>query len=400
MKGIIRRELDGRLWMFVKAEHRRLGVSFAWGGLGIGVPLAVASIFLWREPGLAAVLASTFGFCALVFGLVGLMLTWVHRARVTLDPGRGQLQLPGGATVPFDDVGGVLARSYVHRQYSGRNRQAVEEQRFKLFLVGALLEEERQELTELGDAVGAAIAAGGRLDPELLDRLAELAGEDSPLLMGQDILVADHREDHVIWEAAERLATALGVPVIDLAGESPLVRMPAELDLPLARSLALRGVEPAPPGPPPEGVEVTGSEGTFDASWRGKDLVFAVLLTFAILFGITTPIMVFLVEHPVPVLQVGFSVATGLFLVATVVRWFTVRRARVTVDDEKLVFRGPWGSPAAIPLKRVEWIRVSISLESYVAVFSDQQALRLTTKEPMQARWLGRALTHAVVDRS
>ena len=344
---------DGKLFIYLKDDYRRVGRAFTRWGFGLGIPFGIAALICWSLHPLAGVFTSVAAVTLGVFGLVGALFWALCRGHVEVDPDAKIFRLNQGSELPFEKIVAVHHSSYVHVQRS--NNGTTESLRHQVQVVTSELDREAAaELQAVREALDQAAALE---DPSLTREEAAAIQADlssmEDVFTGAAMLVADHGAELEMWRAAELIARMVDRPLLDFSGQAMLVRTPAELDMPLRVRLARKPEEiPDDPGPPPDGLEVSIRPGSFQASWQG-----------GVLSWLTGPSS--------PSLQVNEL------------------HAVVNPGTRHIV---------AIPILSLEAVRVATELNNRVVLISDEQMLQCAFKEEEQAVWLGAALTRFIAE--
>lgn len=401
MASIFERSRDGktaRVW--AKDDWRRPFRGIARWSLGPAILVTPLSVYLWMDHPGWAVLTTTFAVSAATLGLVGLLFWALSRGSVTVDLKGEAVILSGGQSIPFAEIGGVFVSSYVYRQRTHRHG-TVEQLRFELSLMLDDLEEKAaRRLDAVGKMADEAADTGCRsLDRAALKRIDQLLIGGPRLLGGTVVRLAEHGHEGAAWSAAEALAKVFHAPLFDFSGETPLIRLWSELDMPLTRYMELRRIQPEAPGEPPDGITASRSDDRFEARWGALDPVFLLLASFAAPLALTSAIVLLVAKRPYESYEIGLVAVTAGLILGAIVRWITVRPASIRVDRQQATFRPTIGRAKAIPLDELEWIRVSLAPQPRVTVFSDDAFVSMVTNSDDQAVWLEAALMQAVHER-
>jgi hypothetical protein len=381
-------EKDGRLTLYDKGDYRRIGQATALAGAAVLVLGCVVG--LWGHNTYAMVGVAIATPCGGIAALAGLVFWAVFGGRSIVDTGE-RVVLTGGKKLPFDDVIGVGTTSYVdERQIKGVVERRVRYQ-IRLFTREAD-PQARASLGEVQATMERALEDGGEpLSPEQAAEIRRKLDDTRPLLEAGTSTLADHRDVLMVWCAAERLARVLGVPLLDTAGDEPLLRSPAELDLPLGERLARLGRTPSAPGPPAQGIETKSAAGVTRVTWPGSKAAAAYVFVAAGLVGLTA-----LVSPASDDWLVYASWGLTLVLVALGTALHALLPpGRLTLDDRR-ASRGR----RVVGLDEVEAVRVDTSLDPRVLLLGDRAQLRMELGTPEQARWLGRFLEHHLAGRA
>jgi len=389
-------ERDDKLVVYLRDDYRRVGAAFAkWGAL-VGIPLGLASPFLWREEIiLAGIFSVVVAVTAGVFCLVGLLFWAMNKGQVTVDPGAGQVTFAGGRVVAFADLAAVHLSSYVHVQRSQNG--STESVRYQLQLAHSQADPEATEqLRALRAALDEAVASGevgfGEADADEVRTELQRLG---PLLTGMAEVVADHGDELGMWRAAERLAEAMDLPLLDFAGQELLMRSPAELDIPLTRRLHASEKQPEDPGPAPEGLEVSTEPESLEVDWKVTEVLSLVLILLALSTFIVLAICVFTGDVPPGVLM-GLTAGVVATALPAMILMATAPSRKLWVSVEGVRFKPGRAREATIPLGALEAVRVSTELDNRVVFLSDDAFIRATFKTEEQARWVGAAATRII----
>ncbi|MDH5681707.1 MAG: hypothetical protein OEZ36_08970 [Spirochaetota bacterium] len=91
------------------------------------------------------------------------------------------------------------------------------------------------------------------LSNEAKDNMAESISQMKSVFDG-NIMIANLTHELAVWQAGEKIAKTLNIPMIDLCGDKFTLRSPAELDLSLATRIKRGAIEIKEPGEMPEGL--------------------------------------------------------------------------------------------------------------------------------------------------
>ena len=344
---------DGKLFIYLKDDYRRVGRAFTRWGFGLGIPFGIAALICWSLHPLAGVFTTVAAVTLGVCGLVGALFWALCRGHVEVDPDAGIFRMGHGPPLPFEKIVAVHHSSYVHVQRS--QNSTTESLRHQVQVVTTELDQEAAaELQVVRDALDEAAALE---DPSLTREevaaiQADLASMED-VFTGASMLVAEHGAELEMWRAAELIARMVDSPLLDFSGQAMMVRTPAELDLPLRLRLARKPEEiPEDPGPPPPGLQVNARPLSFRVSWKGGVLSW--------LTGTSSPVLL--------------------------------------VDKQRAVVNPGTRYEVAIPLTGLEAVRVATTLNNRVVLISDEQMLQCAFKEEEQAIWLGAALTRFIAE--
>ena len=377
--------------IYQRSDYRHIGQWFAYIGVFLGVVgLLLGGVFR-GDLGLA--LALGLGGVGVVFVLVGGLYWFANRHRTFVDQNRRVVRLvrtPHG--VPYGDIIAVQTASYVHRVQT--NKGTSESLRYQVAL-----------LTEGVDAEAAKIVSDIRrvIDEKIVDdnwdqhKIDEMHRDLAalePRLMAPSRLICSHPNELLIWQLAEVLAKEFDVPLVDLCGDGIVERTPAQLDQPLRERLVREGNTKKPP-PTPERCTIDKRHGEVVIHWRGgQDRAVVYGFVTAFVPGMLAVVSAGLQAWTLFAIGCGVTVAV---IVTTIVLRYTGRGDTVTVNPTGVCHTTIRRKQKTMSLSALEHIRVNTELHPYVGLLSDNQAIRLHTKEAQEARWLGDALRHSIV---
>jgi len=124
--------------------------------------------------------------------------------------------------------------------------------------IGLVLRESDEEMldkiNQMRQDIDASLEEGSEpLSNEEKDNMAEYFAQMDAVFNG-NIMISNRTNELAVWQAGEKIAKTLDIPMMDLCGDLITLRTPAELDLSLATRIKRGAIEIIEPGEIPEGV--------------------------------------------------------------------------------------------------------------------------------------------------
>ncbi len=229
----------------------------------------------------------------------------------------------------------------------------------------------------------------------MLERVAALEGLERirSLSRKMGLTVVRSSDELSVWQAAEALAKALRVPVLDLSGDEAELREVDDLDLPLRERLKKAGPIEAP-GPPPDNLEVELTHSSVEVVWRHIHPAMVVPLIMAPCSWIAASITMIRGDPELGWILVGL----GLFWVP-IAGLLPHGRHSLSVDPQsvRLWYGGLLHHTVEIPTAQVEMVRVNSSSELWPSLnlMTDTRILRCRMSAE-QGDWSRRAIQHVL----
>ncbi|MCP4132831.1 MAG: hypothetical protein GY754_17835 [bacterium] len=243
---------EGQIIVSSRAEENWQGRVLVWVSLGLAVIFLILayifnSLFLFMFP----VSLGTLILVGLVFAFIG------KKTVISLNTRR--IQGPG-FDISVDEVGSIMMWTD-DIDVPAQHGFTLKEQHW---ILGFNSKEAYRKLNE-------SIKSFKKLETEFLAEIAEKEGELTEeqqeqvnreltkiddAMEEENYLLGIQKKEFTVWQAAEQLAKALNLPVLDYSGESPVKREVSDLDLSMQEQIKQGFVEVTDPGQPPAGISI------------------------------------------------------------------------------------------------------------------------------------------------